>query len=126
MFNSITYYKKTVQLVTMLYTRSFCLFKKSFLNYVLPLTFKSKPNILKCIAAGKFLNPWTYLLKGRSASMQEHRERLRQLAPDPPALTEKKFYHRRSKMLDSPGEIAASKLCGPQDQKKRGTPELQS
>lgn len=46
MFNSITYYKKTVQLVIMLYTRSFCcFFLKRFLNYVLALTLKNKPNI---------------------------------------------------------------------------------
>lgn len=31
-------------------TRSFCLLKRSFLNHILALSFKSKPNIQKCTA----------------------------------------------------------------------------
>ena len=57
--------------------------------------------------------------------VQECREKLRQLAPHPPALTEKRIYHRKNKMLDSL-RIAAFKLYGPYDQKKRRAEELQS
>lgn len=64
----------------------------------------------------------------QTSMVQECREKLGQLAPDPPTLTKKKFYHRRSKKLDFPGEIAASKLYGPYDQKEKKTssrtPEL--
>lgn len=41
--------------------------------------------------------------------IQQCREKLRQPELDPYAITEKSYYPRRSKILDSPGGIAASK-----------------
>jgi len=41
--------------------------------------------------------------------IQKCREKLRQSELDCYALTEKSYYPRRSKILDSPGGIAASK-----------------